>query len=595
MLYLEDFLECVEHLPHDLRDRFTEMRELDLTVQNNLDRLESEQETFFAECKENKDKESRDNRFDQLKAEYGKSLEEADDKVQLGNHIYDLVDRYVRRLDQELQKYKMELEADNAGITDQLEQKCLKEMNSHPQLALNSHKSDRRKEGSRKKVRGGIGGGGIGVGSAAALTAAAGGGESSSAIASGSSLIPTVVSRLDGGSSRASSPNLPSSDSTEPSGSRPSSRNPVFPSLSAGASQSLSALVSGGTIGAGLDHRDGGEAGISGASASSVLPEATPSNAHSDKAATSNSNSTKQNSNAAPSSSSSQLNYNAFTGMSNPTLASAASSSARSIAAAASQAIAATTHMQQGRRTSSLKASYEALRTAGELAKELTFGDATRTEGGSGAVVGNAYGPNPFVTDGLGASSSTSASTKTNKHKKARPNNSSSSQQQQQQQQPLLAAGNSGVLDGSSFAFSSFQLESPLNPNGGVSSSSSSSQLTGQSGSQGSFSSGLDESFGSTAGGAVGGLIGIDAGGGGVPVGGEGEFQAVDGGDWAYDPNEPRYCICNQVSYGEMVGCDNGDCPIEWFHYGCVALTQAPKGKWYCPQCTAAMKRRNRR
>ena len=27
--------------------------------------------------------------------------------------------------------------------------------------------------------------------------------------------------------------------------------------------------------------------------------------------------------------------------------------------------------------------------------------------------------------------------------------------------------------------------------------------------------------------------------------------------DWTYDPNEPRYCLCNQVSYGEMVGCDN--------------------------------------
>ena len=36
-------------------------------------------------------------------------------------------------------------------------------------------------------------------------------------------------------------------------------------------------------------------------------------------------------------------------------------------------------------------------------------------------------------------------------------------------------------------------------------------------------------------------------------------------------------------------------CPIEWFHYGCVGLTQAPKGKWYCPQCTAAMKRRGRK
>lgn len=26
------------------------------------------------------------------------------------------------------------------------------------------------------------------------------------------------------------------------------------------------------------------------------------------------------------------------------------------------------------------------------------------------------------------------------------------------------------------------------------------------------------------------------------------------------DPNEPVYCICSQVSYGEMVGCDNPSC-----------------------------------
>jgi hypothetical protein len=28
---------------------------------------------------------------------------------------------------------------------------------------------------------------------------------------------------------------------------------------------------------------------------------------------------------------------------------------------------------------------------------------------------------------------------------------------------------------------------------------------------------------------------------------------------WQPDPNEPRYCICNDVSYGDMVGCDNED------------------------------------
>ena len=47
--------------------------------------------------------------------------------------------------------------------------------------------------------------------------------------------------------------------------------------------------------------------------------------------------------------------------------------------------------------------------------------------------------------------------------------------------------------------------------------------------------------------------------------------------EWNYDPNEPRYCICNQVSYGDMVACDNTDCPYEWFHYPCVGVTAPPK------------------
>ncbi|KAK5581092.1 hypothetical protein RB653_001120 [Dictyostelium firmibasis] len=53
--------------------------------------------------------------------------------------------------------------------------------------------------------------------------------------------------------------------------------------------------------------------------------------------------------------------------------------------------------------------------------------------------------------------------------------------------------------------------------------------------------------------------------------------------DLAIDPNEPTYCFCNRVSFGEMVGCENPDCKIEWFHFECVGLTSTPKGKWYCP------------
>lgn len=55
------------------------------------------------------------------------------------------------------------------------------------------------------------------------------------------------------------------------------------------------------------------------------------------------------------------------------------------------------------------------------------------------------------------------------------------------------------------------------------------------------------------------------------------------------DPNEPTYCLCGRVSFGEMIACDDDECEIEWFHYECVGLT-APlksKAKWYCPACTA--------
>ncbi|KAG1376217.1 hypothetical protein G6F61_007787 [Rhizopus arrhizus] len=53
------------------------------------------------------------------------------------------------------------------------------------------------------------------------------------------------------------------------------------------------------------------------------------------------------------------------------------------------------------------------------------------------------------------------------------------------------------------------------------------------------------------------------------------------------DPNEPKYCYCNQVSFGDMVACDGENCEKEWFHYACVGLYEPPVGKWYCSDCVA--------
>lgn len=35
-----------------------------------------------------------------------------------------------------------------------------------------------------------------------------------------------------------------------------------------------------------------------------------------------------------------------------------------------------------------------------------------------------------------------------------------------------------------------------------------------------------------------------------------------------------------QISFGEMIGCDNTNCPIEWFHFQCVQLITKPKGQY---------------
>uniref|UniRef100_A0A915MTS3 PHD-type domain-containing protein n=1 Tax=Meloidogyne javanica TaxID=6303 RepID=A0A915MTS3_MELJA len=51
--------------------------------------------------------------------------------------------------------------------------------------------------------------------------------------------------------------------------------------------------------------------------------------------------------------------------------------------------------------------------------------------------------------------------------------------------------------------------------------------------------------------------------------------------------DEPTYCLCEQVSFGDMICCDYELCSVEWFHFSCVNLKSKPKqGKrWFCPLC----------
>ncbi|XP_035726819.1 inhibitor of growth protein 3-like isoform X2 [Vespa mandarinia] len=362
-----------------------------------MDSLEKKVKTFFSNAKKMKPNE-KEAEYEAIRREYYKTLEDADEKVHLANQMYDLVDRYLRRLDQELHKFKMELEADNKGITEILEKRSLE----LDQPSTNSSQKENHYSFTPSRSRDNHG-------------------HSRSEKRRDSNTSSTSIEKRL--AIEKIPPSLPES--------RPTSTNsgPIIAPTSVPSTPS--AIVNSvGPVSYNLGHIGAG---------------------------------------------------------------------GNAIAAAASQAIAATQQMQQGRRTASLKASYEAINTGGVHAAE-------------------------FSRELAGAAQTAIAAIQetTKKHKK----------------KVNAAIPSSSVIAAT--------VQQPVSPP--VVTTTTTTTVTDS-----------------------------------------------DNPDWTYDPNEPRYCICNQVSYGDMVACDNSDCPFEWFHYPCVGITAPPKGKWYCPQCTSSMKRRGGR
>jgi inhibitor of growth protein 3 len=102
-------------------------------------------------------------------------------------------------------------------------------------------------------------------------------------------------------------------------------------------------------------------------------------------------------------------------------------------------------------------------------------------------------------------------------------------------------------------------------------------------------------------------LSDVDSGSGEEEEGADGRSRGtpvadgkdMDGDDIVGDADEDdeeagddkKYCLCHNVSYGDMVACDNDNCPYEWFHWSCVGLKSEPNGTWYCPVCAEKFKK----
>ena len=88
-----------------------------------------------------------------------------------------------------------------------------------------------------------------------------------------------------------------------------------------------------------------------------------------------------------------------------------------------------------------------------------------------------------------------------------------------------------------------------------------------------------------------------------------------DAGDGDGDGDDQTYCICNSISYGQMIACDDPQCEKEWvrfyntvrfrihahrnasrqFHLTCMNLEVPPEGRWFCDECRNKRNKRTNR
>ncbi|KAG8239240.1 hypothetical protein J437_LFUL018912 [Ladona fulva] len=108
-LYLEHYLDSLEHLPIELQRNFTLMRDLDARAQGLMKNIDKLADDFLRNVK-NMGPEKRKDQMDNIQKLFNKAKEYGDDKVQLAIQTYELVDKHIRRLDSDLARFESEIQ-----------------------------------------------------------------------------------------------------------------------------------------------------------------------------------------------------------------------------------------------------------------------------------------------------------------------------------------------------------------------------------------------------------------------------------------------------------------------------------------------------
>ncbi|VDK31843.1 unnamed protein product [Gongylonema pulchrum] len=105
-----------------MRDRSTEMRMLDLQAQQLHEQANRDRDEFF-ETGGNLPQEEKIKRYNDIMDLYARAKALTDEKVAIAEIMHSLLSKYSQKINKEILHFKLELEADNPGITEQIEKK----------------------------------------------------------------------------------------------------------------------------------------------------------------------------------------------------------------------------------------------------------------------------------------------------------------------------------------------------------------------------------------------------------------------------------------------------------------------------------------
>merc|ERR1711916_180025 len=150
--YLENYLETIKILPQDLVRKFELMKDLDSRSKKLLDQVEVTSKTLNATIKSKHLKTQKaihdDPTYQNIQLTIKNAINLGEEKLSLASQTYEMVDKHIRRLDEDLRKFATELEASEKVAPGELKRKAV----SVPAAETPAARSRKRKAADITKV-----------------------------------------------------------------------------------------------------------------------------------------------------------------------------------------------------------------------------------------------------------------------------------------------------------------------------------------------------------------------------------------------------------------------------------------------------------